>query len=438
MGDKSLNMFCNQCSQTSPGGCTVSGVCGKSPTLAALQDNLIYTLKGVAAYSYHLKELGIADPQIDSFLGKALYSTLTNVNFDNGDFVARALEAGRMNAKAMQLLKHAHIDAYGEPEPVKVNTGTKAGRAIIVTGHSLKALAELLKQTEGTDINIYTHSEMLPAHAYPALKKYPHLAGNLGKSWFDQKALFSDNDAAIVATSNCALLPLEKYRDRMFTTGSTGLPGVAHIDDWDFSAVIETAKKLPGLPEAAGDTLLTTGFSATVVLSLADKIKELVGAGKIRHFFLVGGCDSPAGGLEYYREFVKNLPRDTVVLTLGCAKYRINDLDLGEIEGVPRLIDLGQCNDAIVAVDIATALAGLFETNLNDLALTLVLSWMEQKAVSILWSLLAIGVKGIYVGPVLPAWVNDDILEVLTTNYDIKLIGEPESDIDGILGLVAT
>ena len=431
-----LDMFCYQCCQTARGtGCTVKGVCGKEATVARLLDNLLLATKGMAAYLYHARELGYTDTEIDAFLERAFYATFTNVNFDAEDFVRLAIEAGEMNVKTMRLLKKAYIETYGEPEPTEVQTGTVKGRGIIATGHGLKALGELLKQTEGSDINVYTHSELLPAHGYPGLKKYEHLVGNLGKAWFDQKQLFSKYPVAILGTSNCVLLPKEEYRDRMFTTGPARLPGVQHIARYDYTPVIEKAKSLPELEEEPGNVVLTTGFSKSVVLSLKDKIKQLVEAGKIRHFFLVGGCDSPLKKAEYYREFVQRLPQDTVVLTLACAKFRFNDLNLGDIDGIPRLIDLGQCNDSIVAIDIATALAEIFGIGINELPLTLVLSWTEQKAVAILWSLLALGIKGIYLGPILPAWVNDDILKVLRENYDLRLIGNPEEDIKQMLSV---
>lgn len=429
-----LKMFCYQCSQTARGtGCTVKGVCGKEATVARLQDNLLLATKGMAAYLYHARELGYTDPEIDAFVERAFYSTFTNVNFDAEDFVHLAIEAGEMNLRTMKLLKKAHIETYGEPKPTEVQTGTVKGRGIIATGHGLKALGALLEQTQGTEINVYTHSELLPAHGYPGLKKYKHLVGNLGKAWFDQRQLFFQYPVAILGTSNCVLIPREEYRERMFTTGPARLPGVQHIAGYDYTPVIEKARSLPELDERPGDVLLTTGFSRSVVLSLKDKIRHLVEAGKIRHFFLVGGCDSPLRKAEYYREFVQKLPQDTVVLTLACGKFRVNDLDLGEIEGVPRLIDLGQCNDSIVAIEIADGLAQLFGVGINDLPLTLILSWMEQKAVAILWSLLALGVKGIYLGPILPAWVNDDILKVLRENYDLRLISGPEEDIKQIL-----
>lgn len=428
------DMHCYQCSQAAGGsGCTAIGVCGKEATVARLQDNLLFALKGISAYHYHCRELGHADDEIEAFLERSLYSTLTNVNFDAQDFVGLALEAGKMNLKAMRLLKQAHIENFGEPEPTAVQTGTRKGRGILATGHDLKALSALLEQTEGTGIDVYTHSELLPAHAYPKLKRHKHLAGNLGKAWFDQKQVFAEYPVAILGTTNCVLLPTAEYADRMFTSGPAQLPGVQHVSGYDYTAVIEKAKTLPELPDKPGDVVLSTGFSASVVLSLAGKIKELVQAGKIRHFFLVGGCDSPLRGMPYYREFVQRLPQDTVVLTLGCGKYRFNDLDLGTIDGIPRLLDLGQCNDSIVAVDIATALAGLFGVGVNELPLTLVLSWMEQKAVSILWSLFALGIKGIYLGPVAPAWVNDEILKALVENWDIRLVTTPEADIERML-----
>ena len=427
--EKPLDMFCYQCSQTAHGtGCTVRGVCGKEPTVARLQDNLIYAMKGIAAYSYHCRELGKQDAEVDAFLAKGLYATLTNVNFNASDFVAMALEAGRINIKAMRMLKNAHIERYGEPTPVQVDNGTKKGKAIIATGHSLKALEELLKQTEGKGINVYTHSELLPAHGYPKLRQYKHLAGNVGKAWFDQRTLFADVNAAIVGTSNCVLLPKDSYKDRMFTVGVAGLPGVKKIEGYDFSPVIEKALSLPDLPGHI-DGQVTTGFGASTVLGIAPKILDLVKKGKISHFFLVGGCDAPLKRSEYYTEFVQKLPKDAVVLTLACGKYRFNHLDLGSIDGVPRLIDVGQCNDAIVALDIAAALADALNMGVNDLPLTLHVSWMEQKAVAILWSLLAAGVRDVQLGPIVPAWINQDILKVLVQEYGISLMGRPEEDI---------
>lgn len=428
------DMFCYQCSQTARGtGCTVKGVCGKDALVARLQDNLIYAMKGISAYNYNANVLGERDDEVNEFLTTGLYTTLTNVNFDAEDLIDLGLKAGEVNIKVMKLLKEAHIKNYGEPVPVEVQVGAEEGPAIIVTGHDIKALAELLKQTEGKGIKVYTHSEMLPAHGYPELNKYDHLVGHLGKAWFDQKEIFSKYNAAILATSNCVLLPKDDYTDRIFTMDVAKLPGVPKIENYDFTPVIEKALELGGL-EAEEKEVITTGFGLSTILSLADKIKELVEAGKIRRFFVVGGCDSPNPKLNYYREFVENLPEDTVVLTLACGKFRFNDLDLGDIEGVPRLIDLGQCNDTIVAIDLAVALCDLFECELNDLPLTIVLSWMEQKAVAILWSLLYLGKTDMYIGPVLPAWANDDIINFLVENYNLTPIGEPLEDIKKIMG----
>lgn len=433
MSNDKLEMFCYQCSQTAKGtGCTVRGVCGKDSTVARLQDNLIFALKGITAYNFHANELGAKDPEVDEFLTKGLYSTLTNVNFDPIDLINLGLEAGEANIKVMKMLKDAHIEQYGEPEPTVVEVGARKGPGILVTGHDLKALEELLKQTEGKGINIYTHSEMLPAHGYPGLKKYKHLVGQLGGPWFDQKKIFSKYNIAILANSNCVLLPKEEYTDRIFTSGVAKIPDIKQIEDFDFTPIINKAIELGDLEEEE-KTSLTTGFGLSTILSLADKIKELVEAGKIKRFFLVGGCDSPLPQARYYREFVEKLPKDTVVLTLACGKYRFNDLDLGDIEGVPRLIDIGQCNDAIVAIDLAIALCDLFGVELNDLPLTIVLSWMEQKAAAILWSLLFLNKKDMLIGPILPAWANDKIVNFLVENYNLTPLGDPEEDIKRIL-----
>ena len=430
-----LDMFCYQCSQTARGtGCTRKGVCGKEPIVARLQDNLLFAIKGISAYLYHARELGYTDPEVDAFIEKGFFSTLTNVNFDPAEFLNLAVKAGEMNIRTMKLLKRAHIEKFGEPTPTKVRTGTVKGHGIIITGHDMNALDKLLQQVEGSDVFVYTHSEMLPAHGYPGLRKYKNLAGNLGKAWFDQKKLFAQYPMALLGTSNCFLPPREEYIDRMFSTGPVYLPGVKHIDGYDYSEVIARARELPELPDAPGEYELTTGFSTSVLLSHAAKIKELVEKGKIKRFFLVGGCDAPLKKSDYYREFVQKLPQDVVVLTLACGKFRFNDLDLGDIEGIPRLIDLGQCNDAIVALEVAGALADLFGVGVNDLPLTLVISWMEQKAVAILWSLLALGIKGIWLGPIVPGWINDDMLKILVDQYDIRLISTPDEDIKKMMG----
>lgn len=434
MCESSYSMYCNQCVQASGGtACTAVGVCEKDENVHSLQQNLIYSLKGIAAYTYHARELEATDPDIDAFLAEGLYATLTNVNFDLNDLLRLNLRAGRMTLKAMEMLKRVHEQNYGTPVPTTVTSGTFAGHGILVSGHDLKVLHELLTQTAGRGINVYTHGEMLPAHGYPALKAFPHLKGNLGTSWVDQKTLFTQFPGSILVTTNCVLMPTEAYRDRLFTSGPAMVPGATHVDGYDFSTVVERALSLPRLTEQPGRVTLTTGFSDANVLPLAGKIVEAVQAGKIKHFFLVGGCDAPGKGGNYYRSFVEETPADTVILTLGCGKYRFNDLDLGTIDGIPRLIDLGQCNDAVSAVNIATALAGAFQCSVNDLPLTLVLSWTEQKAVAILMSLFDLGIKGIYLGPKPPAWITPAVLGALQDNFDLRLTSTPQQDLAAIL-----
>ncbi|MFZ5814552.1 MAG: hydroxylamine reductase [Bacillota bacterium] len=428
-------MFCNQCEMTARGvACTEVGICGKDPNLQSLQDNLIYALKGIAAYAYHARELGHTDPEVDAFFSEALYATLTNVSFDLNHILALNMKAGQVTLRAMQMLKRAHVEAFGEMVPVQVPTGTFAGPGIVVTGHNLKALHELLKQTEGLGINIYTHSEMLPAHGYPVLKAFPHLRGNLGGAWCDQKKLFATFPGVVIGTSNCVQVPLASYADRIFTVGADRLPGVPHIENWDFSEAIARALSLPPCEEKPGEVTLTTGFADTNILPMAGQILDAVKAGKIRHIFLVGGCDSPGPLGNYYREFVRQAPADTVILTLACGKFRFNDLDLGTIDGIPRLLDLGQCNDAIAAINIAAALADALGCSVNDLPLTLVLSWMEQKAVAILMSLFHLGLQGIYLGPKPPAWITPDVFQVLQSQFDLRLTSTPEADLKEILG----
>jgi hydroxylamine reductase len=427
-------MFCYQCSQTVKGiGCTKRGICGKDDTTARLQDNLIFAMKGISAYNYHAKELGKTDTEVDEFLTEGLYTTLTNVNFDINDLITKGLKSGEINLKVMKMLKEAHIENFGEPKPAEVKVGAQKGPGILVTGHDLKALEELLKQCEGTGVKVYTHSEMLPAHGYPELSKYESLVGQLGGAWIDQKKVFSKYNVAILGTTNCVLPPKDDYADRLFTMDIVKVPNGIPVENYDFNAVIKKAKELGPL-EAEELTTISTGFGLSTIISLAPKIKELVEAGKIKRFFLVGGCDTIHPKMDYYREFVKALPEDVIILTLACGKFRFNDLDLGDIEGIPRLLDLGQCNDAIVAIDLAIALCDLFECELNDLPLTIILSWMEQKAAAILWTLLYLGKTDMLMGPTLPAWVNDDILNVLVDTFNLGLINTPEEDIKKILG----
>jgi hydroxylamine reductase len=426
---------CNQCQQTLKGiACnTEVGVCGKNKDVHGLQENLIYTMKGISAYAYHARELGHVDEEVDAFLAEGLYSTLTNVDFDLDSLFELNMKAGRITLRAMELLKKAHNEAFGEMQPAKVATGTAAGPGIVVTGHNLKALHELLKQAEPHGVNVYTHSEMLPAHAYPALKAFSNLKGNLGKAWFDQRKLFAEFPGAILGTSNCVLIPGGAYKDRIFTHGIAHLPGVNHIEGYDFSDLIAKAKALPPLKDEPGDAVLSTGFGDNVVLPLAGKILDLVKAGKIRRFFLVGGCDAPGSVRNYYRELVQKAPKDSIILTLACGKFRFNDLDLGDIEGIPRLLDMGQCNDAISAIRVAGALAEALGCTVNDLPLILVLSWMEQKAVAVLMGLFSLGIKGIYLGPTLPAWLTPGLIAKLQEAFDLRLTTTPEADLERML-----
>jgi len=427
-------MYCNQCEQTASGiGCTVSGVCGKSPDIQSLQEILLYGLKGIAAYAYHARELGAKDEVVDGFMHEALFKTVTNVSFDLSDHVQEVLKCGEMNLRTMELLDKAHTAKFGNPVPTAVETGTKAGPGILVTGHDLLDLYELLKQTEGTGVNVYTHSEMLPAHAYPELKKFKHLVGNYGGAWQEQKKEFNAFSGAILATTNCVLIPPDNsYLDRLFTIGITGVPGAKHLQSRDFKDVIAKAKSLVSLPEVPGKKILT-GFHHTAILGLADKIVGLVKAGKIKRFFLIGGCDGAKPGRNYFTDLAERVPKDCVILTLACGKYRFNKLDFGEIEGVPRLIDIGQCNNAYSAIQVALALSKVFNCGVNDLPLTMVLSWFEQKAVAILLTLLHLGIKGIRVGPTPPAFISPNVFKVLQDNFDLKLITTAEKDMADIL-----
>lgn len=428
-------MFCYQCEQTVNGkGCTIKGVCGKNEDIQSLQDTLLFGLKGIAAYAYHARELGKIDPEIDGFMHEALFKTVTNVSFDLNDYLSTVLKCGEMNFKIMELLDKANTERFGNPEPTEVNTGTKAGPGILITGHDLLDLHELLKQTEGTGIDVYTHSEMLPAHGYPKLKKFKHLAGNYGGAWQEQKKEFNEFSGAILANTNCVLIPPENtYLDRLFTCSITGITGAIHIKNRDFTSLIEKAKSLPHLKETPGKTIVT-GFHHTAILGLADKIVEAVKAGKIKHFFLIGGCDGAKPGRNYYTEFAKKVPKDCVILTLACGKYRFNKLDFGDIDGIPRLLDIGQCNNAYSAIQVVLALSKAFNVEVNKFPLSIVLSWFEQKAVAILLTLLYLGIKGIRIGPSLPAFITPNVLKVLQDKFDLKLISTPEEDLKAILG----
>ena len=427
-------MFCYQCEQAAGGvGCTKVGVCGKNEDIQSLQDTLIFGLKGIAAYAYHARELGAKDEAVDSFMHEALFKTLTKVNFDLNQHIEAVLKCGEMNIKVMELLDKAHTKRFGNPVPAEVETGTRKGPGILVTGHDLLDLYELLKQTEGTGVNVYTHGEMLPAHGYPELKKFSHLVGNFGGAWQDQKKEFNEFPGAILVTTNCVITPAENtYLDRLFTRAVVGVTGATYLKTRDFSQVIEKAKSLPALSDSPGKKIMT-GFHHTAVLGLAEKVVGAVKAGKIKHFFLVGGCDGAKPGRNYYTEFAEKVPKDCVILTLACGKYRFNKLDFGTIDGIPRLLDVGQCNDAYSAVKIALALADAFKTDVNGLPLTLILSWYEQKAVAILLSLLYLNIKGMYVGPTPPAFISKNVFKVLQDKFDLRLIGKAEKDLGDIL-----
>ncbi|MBI5580821.1 MAG: hydroxylamine reductase [Deltaproteobacteria bacterium] len=542
-------MFCYQCEQTAKGtGCTVLGVCGKQPEVAALQDLLLYTLMGLSQVAVEGRKVGVSDPDVNHFTVKAAFSTLTNVDFDPerflrliteaagkrdrlkatvkaaggkvdfpegaativpkttleelikqaeafglksypaanpdilslkhtvlfgikgvsayadhamilgrqddvvfafvheglaaiqredlslDDWVVLTLRCGEAAVKAMELLDAGNTGTYGHPVPTKVPLGHRKGKAILVSGHDLKDLEALLKQTEGKGITIYTHGEMLPTHGYPKLKKYKHFYGHYGTAWQNQIREFPDFPGAILMTTNCIQRPKNEYKENLFTSGMVGWPGIAHVSDLNFKPVIDKALSMPGFHEDKNGKEVTVGFARNAVLEVADKVVGAVKSGAIRHFFLVAGCDGAKPGRNYYTEFVEKVPKDCVVLTLACGKFRFFDKALGDIGGIPRLLDAGQCNDAYSAVLIASALAKAFNVQVNDLPLSLILSWYEQKAVCILLALLHLGIKGIRLGPSLPAFITPNVLDTLVKNFDIKPIGTPDEDLKAILG----
>jgi hydroxylamine reductase len=547
-------MFCYQCEQTSQGtGCSAHGVCGKDPDTAALQDLLIYVSKGISQCAKRARDLGTATPDADIFVMKALFTTITNVNFhpariaemlgDASDVMAKtkalyeeackaknvepeklsgptdwepsydmdaliaqgemvsiensindagadvaglrelityglkgtaayadhahilgkdddevysffhealnfladepedlnallgmALKVGEVNLRVMELLDEANTGTYGNPVPTQVRITPVKGKAILVSGHDLKDLEELLKQTEGKGINIYTHGEMLPCHGYPELKKYPHLVGNYGGAWQDQRREFDAFPGAILMTTNCIQKPKDSYINRIFTCGLVAFPAVKHIDNRDFTPVIEAAMEAEGFTEDGEERFITVGFGHEAVLGVAPTVIEAVKSGAIKHFFLIGGCDGAKSGRNYYTEFAEKVPDDCVILTLACGKFRFNKLEFGDIGGIPRLLDVGQCNDAYSAIKIASALADAFGCGVNDLPLSMILSWFEQKAVCILLSLLFLGIKDIRLGPSLPAFITPAALGILVEKFDIKPISTAEEDLKTILG----
>jgi len=401
--------------------------------ILSLKEILVYGLKGVAAYADHARILGQEDDVVYAFIQEALIAVLRD-DIPLDDWVGLVLKCGEINLRAMELLDAANTGAYGHPEPTTIPLGAKKGKAILVSGHDLKDLEAILKQTEGKGINVYTHGEMLPCHAYPELKKYEHLYGHYGTAWQNQHKEFDEFPGAIVMTTNCIQKPKETYKNAIFTTGLVAWPGVKHIADKDFSPAINRALEMDGFPEDTDKGTVMAGFARNTVLSVADKVIEAVKNKDIRHFFLVGGCDGAKPGRNYYTEFVEQVPKDCMILTLACGKFRFFDKQLGDIGGIPRLLDVGQCNDAYSAVQIAVALANAFECGVNDLPLSLILSWYEQKAVAILLTLLHLGIKDIRLGPSLPAFITPNVLDVLVKNFDIKPISTPAEDLKTILG----
>lgn len=543
-----MSMFCYQCEQTARStGCTAHGVCGKDPETAALQDLLVYLAKGISQYATKLRGAGVKTPKADQYVIKALFTTVTNVNFDaetlatfistgveirnelresctsmdcsnelsgpavfeiadnaadmirQGEtigiegrlqkfgsdvaglqelilyglkgmaayvdhagvlgveddsvyafthetmafladdvsdvdaLVARSLAVGETNLRAMEILDAANTGAYGHPEPTRVRVTPVQGKCILVSGHDLKDLDALLQQTEGKGINVYTHGEMLPCLAYPGLKKYSHLVGNYGGAWQDQAKEFDEFPGSILMTTNCIQRPRQSYKSRIFTTGLVQWPGVEHVTNDDFSAVIDAALAADGFTEDAPEQYITIGFGHNAVMNVADKVIDAVKAGQIRRFFLIGGCDGAKSGRDYYTDLATSVPDDCVIMTLACGKYRFNKLEFGDIGGIPRLLDIGQCNDAYSAIQIAVALANAFECGVNDLPLSIVLSWYEQKAVAILLTLLHLGLQGMRIGPSLPAFVGPNVLDVLVKNFDLTPIDSAEADLATML-----
>lgn len=407
--------------------------------IRSLKSLILFGIRGMAAYAYHAAVLGYQEEEVNRFFYKAL--TMIGSEMGMEKLLPVVLEVGAVNLKCMELLDRANTQTFGTPVPTKVPLTVEKGPFIVITGHDLFDLKLLLEQTEGKGINIYTHGEMLPAHAYPLLKKYAHLKGNFGTAWQNQQKEFDNIPAPILYTTNCLMPVKQSYADRVFTTEVVSYPEMVHVgEEKDFTPVIEKALALGGYETEQeftginGGNEVTTGFGHGTVLSVADQVIDAVKDGAIKHFFLVGGCDGAKTGRNYYTEFVKQTPKDTVILTLACGKYRFNDLDLGEIGGLPRIMDMGQCNDAYSAIKVAVALAEAFGCTVNELPLSMVLSWYEQKAVCILLTLLHLGIKDIYLGPTLPAFISENVLNYLVENYNIAPISTPEEDLKKILG----
>lgn len=410
--------------------------------IVSLRSTLLFGMKGMAAYAHHSMNLGYEDDEVTAWFYKGL--TAINTEHTIEEWLALIMEFGQVNLKCMEMLDRANTESFGMPVPTRVNTDIKKGPFIVVSGHDLRDLSLLLEQTKDKGINVYTHSEMLPAHGYPELKKYSHLAGNFGTAWQSQQKEFENIPAPVLFTTNCLMPQRPSYQDRIYTTSVVGYEGLTHITadehgNKDFTPLMEQALELGGyehdhsMSGINGGHILTTGFAHGTVLANADKVIRAIKDGAVKHIFLVGGCDGAHPGRNYYTELVKQTPMDTLVLTLACGKYRFNDLDLGEIDGLPRILDMGQCNDAYSAIKVALALADAFECTVNDLPLTLVLSWYEQKAVCILLTLLSLGIKNMYLGPTLPAFLSESVVKVLVDTYGLQPITAPEQDMDAIL-----
>ncbi len=407
--------------------------------IRSLKSLILFGLKGMAAYAHHARVLCYKNDVVDSFFYEALQAISKDLS--ENELSSLVLKTGEINLKCMQMLDRANVETFGKPEPTKVSTEIEAGSFIVVSGHDLKDLALLLEQTKDKGINIYTHGEMLPCHAYPELKKYPHLKGNFGTAWQNQQKEFANIPAPILFTTNCIMPVRESYADRVFTTSVVAYPQMVHIsEDKDFTPLIEKSLELGGYKEKQhftginGGNVLTVGFGHDTVMANAQKIIDSIKAGDIKHIFLVGGCDGAKAGRNYYTEFVEKTPKDSLVLTLACGKYRFNDMDLGEINGLPRIIDMGQCNDAYSAIKVALELSKVFNCSVNDLPLSFVLSWYEQKAVCVLLTLLYLGVENIHLGPSLPAFVSEDVLNMLQEKFKLKPITTPGEDLKELLG----
>lgn len=423
-------MFCNQCEQTfRQSGCVTSpGVCGKSADVQSWQELLLYGLKGMAAYAHHARRLGKHEESVSAFLEEALFATMTNVNFDEDRLLDYCLRCGAMNLRVMRLLDEGHLETFGPAQPTRVTFGTQAGPGILVTGHDLLDLWQLLEQVRGSDIRVYTHGEMLPAHMYTKFQQHPHLAGHYGGAWQEQKREFAEFPGPVVATTNCVLIPPETYRARLFTTNAVAVPHGQYLRAGDFTPVIAAARACPPCEERILGRA-TVGFQRTVLLAAMPRMVAALTAGQISRLFVIGGCDGAEKGRNYFTEYAQATPADSFILTLGCGKFRIRDHDYGEHLGLPRLLDMGQCNDAYGAIMVALALAEALDCGVNDLPLTLVISWFEQKAVAVLLTLLHLGIKGIYLGPQPPAFITPNVFKRLQAAYDLRLTADAHADL---------